>query len=264
MLQRHLATALAVGALALTAACSDSTTGTDTSVSASATLDAATVAGDAMASDVEAMLSGSGQAGILAADNEDDPSSGCLFSQGLFRCPIRLRGGLGWQSTLTFYDAASAQQDGYDPMTTASIHIDSDISGSVDRGPWSADIIRHRHFIVSGLEGDETTRIWDGEGSDTLHRQRVNAPGTTREYEVTSHVTVTSVVVPVGGSNPWPTSGTMSMEMTFTAIQGPDAGTTFTRSASVTFDGTPQPGFLCGGRHFRLHLETHAVEETDG
>ncbi|MCH8868246.1 MAG: hypothetical protein IIC85_00915, partial [Chloroflexi bacterium] len=55
-----------------------------------------------------------------------------------------------------FFDGAGNLQEAYDELTTASMHIVSEMSGEFTRENWSATIARTRDMIITGLEGEET------------------------------------------------------------------------------------------------------------
>lgn len=255
--------AIAITTAALFACSSDSsTTGTTGNPSAAVTAEAAMVSGDAVNSDVQMMIPGAGSANlVLFDDGRDDPSSGCRLDLLRFRCPPRVSGGLTINSSLTFFDAGGVAQAAFDSLTTASMHIDVDVAGTITHDSWQSDVARHRHFIVTGLLGTETSRTWNGQGSDTLHRTTVR-DSVTREFEVTVNTTLTDVVIPVRGSR-HPTSGTETQVVTMTETSGDQPGQTFTFTATYTFDGTVRIPFLFGGRRFHLDLDADAVSEDD-
>ena len=255
------AAAYAAAALGL-AACSGTAsnmTGVTGTPNSSVTKAAAMVASNSATGDANLIMPGSRGANLVMLD-DDNPAAGCTLEILRWRCPPRVSSGLTVNSTVTFFDAANVQQAAYDTLTTASIHIDSDISGTVQHGSWTADVSRHRHFIVTGLLGTETTRTWNGFGSDTLHRTMVTDSTTTREFDVTVNTTVTNVVVPVG-SGGRPTSGTITKVVTMTEIAGDQPGQTFTFTSTFTFNGSAQIPFSLGGLHFHLDLDADAFSE---
>ena len=262
MTTRYLSlAAVSFAALGLFACSSDSSmTGTTGNPSAAVTAEAAMVSSDAMSSDAQLMMPAAGSANLVSFDDDHgDPSFGCHLAVLRFMCPPRVAGGLTITSSITFFDASGAAEAAFDSLLTASMHIDVDISGTTTHESWQSDVARHRHFVVTGLAGVETSRTWNGFGSDTLSRTRVRDT-VTREFTVTINTTLTDVVVPVHGGR-HPTSGTATQVVTMTETSGDQPGKTFTFTATYTFDGTVRIPFLFGGRHFHLDLDADEASE---
>lgn len=166
-----------------------------------------------------------------------------------------LGGALSGTRSVTFYDAAGVVQDAYDALTTARIHYLAEVEGSVSRGAWSASVARSRDETVSGLEGEETTRTFDGTGSESVERSRHLDDGTERNYRMNGSSTKTAVVVPVPGSEPrWPLSGTIqrTVEVEITGGEGGDRSRTL--EVTVTFDGDSTALATVGDRTFEIDL----------
>lgn len=158
--------------------------------------------------------------------------------------------------TITFFDASGVEQDGYDGATTASIRFTFDASGSVERETWSASVERHRELTVSGLAGQETTRTWNGGGTETIARSRTSDEHGTRTYELEGDFTIANVVVPVPGSDaPWPLSGTVTRHYAVTRT-GPDGEVTRERTVVITFNGTQTATAVVNGETFEIDLGT--------
>jgi hypothetical protein len=158
--------------------------------------------------------------------------------------------------TITFFDAAGAEQDRYDALTTASIRFTFDLSVAAERGPWSAAIERHRELIVSGLAGAETTRTWNGSGTESITRSRMSDENGTRTYDLEGEFTVANVVVPVPGSEArWPLSGTISHHWLVTRTSA-SGDVTRERTVVITFDGTQTATAVVDGETFEIDLST--------
>ncbi len=166
-------------------------------------------------------------------------------------------GSLSGTRSVTFYDADGYTQAAYDSLTTASIHVVFDLSGDVTRGGWSAGIDRTRDWTVSGLEGHETTRTFNGSGTETVSRSRTSQDGTQSSFDINGSITYDDVVVPVPGSDPrWPLSGTITRTMTVNVVNGPNGDVTRTVDATVTFDGTSTATAVVNGRTIQIDLTT--------
>lgn len=164
-------------------------------------------------------------------------------------------GGLQVSRTVTFFDAAGAEQPAYDSLTTASIHLQMIVLGNVTRASWSGTVDRELDMTVSGLAGQETTATWTGTGSSKTTRTRVSDGSTTRTYDMSGSTTVQDVVAPrphtAGG---WPLSGTITHHVTVTRTDGTGAGTTRNVDVVVTFDGTQYATVTVNGQTFTLDL----------
>lgn len=168
-----------------------------------------------------------------------------------------LGGALSGTRSVTFYDATGAEQDRYDAETTASIHYVMEVAGSVERDAWSASLERTRDEIVSGLAGRETTRTFNGTGTEHVSRSRHLDDGSDRSYVMDGEFTKSNVVVPVPGAETrWPLSGTIHRTMTVVVTNGPDGDRTRTVDITITFDGDETATGTINGRTFEIDLST--------
>lgn len=158
--------------------------------------------------------------------------------------------------TVTFYDVEGVEQDGYDPLTTASIHTTLSVEGEVSRDGYEWSLSRSRDMTVTGLEGEETERTWNGTGEEDRSRARFSASGDTRSYEMSGTLTVDDVVRGVPrAEHPYPLSGTITRNVTVEVTNGPRGDETLTRTVVVTFDGTRYPSLTVNGEAFELDLD---------
>lgn len=253
-------------ALLVATACSDST-GTSASVNDNeATADLARVAGEAIATDLGLLFAGetdgmSFTAGTHRGDALDRETAGCIREGGRRVCSGTNEGTLTHTRSFAFYDASGTIQANFNPATTASINIQSTLSGTVTRPGFTATIARERNMTLSGLAGAETERTWNGTGSGTENSTATGDRGT-RTYSGTSKDTTTNLVVRLPrADNPWPQSGSIVRRMDATAtFEGAQSGTrTFARRAVVTFNGTAVVSLQVGNRNCTLNLLTRAV-----
>ena len=238
--------AAAVTGLLLLGACSDQPT--SPALSAGDQLldaDVAQVAADGAAQDVDIMRDvgfgtrfGLGFGPILGPPRTD----GCTYANGRWTCPDISRGGLTFSRSFAFYDAAGQPMEQYDANQTASINVQTSVAGEVSHDNWSATIDRQRNMTVSGLQGDEQKRTWNGTGTSEESGSRHNDQGETRTYNMSAEVTVDNVEIPHGhnpSQDPWPLSGTITRHV---SIQVLDANGNVVRQAertvTITFDGT--------------------------
>lgn len=230
------ASTLALAALAA-AACSD---GTSPELADDAVLEAvAVVAADATLEDVSVMstplLFGGGGPGAVGG-----------FGPG---------GSFEGARTVTFFDGNGGEQEAYDPLTTASIHIEVEIQAEVEREYWTASVHRIRNLTVSGLEGEETTRQWDGTGSQQVARSRHLEDGTEYTFEMAGSFVIEAVVVPVPGTSdtPWPLSGSITRTIHVSGV-GPDGEFGRTVEITILFDGDDTATAVVDGETYEIDL----------
>lgn len=220
------------------AACSDTAgpDGTDSQFESLLTLDVAMVSADALIEDLaELQLAFGGGLG------------------GAFAAPLdRVR-------TVTYYDADGNEQEAYDEVTTASVHIVSEISGEMARESWSGTISRTRDITVTGLEGDETTRTASGTGSSAVFRSSHSDENGDRSYDMSGTSVITDVVLSVPREeNSYPLSGTITRDMTAVIVNGPNGDETRTRHVVITFNGTQFATMTVDGESFEVDLSTRS------
>jgi len=236
---RHLPKyGLAVPGVIMLAACSDITgssgpDGTGLQLGSLLNLDVAMVSADALIEDVaELQLDFSGAIGGMSAKPVEAMSSTPLK---------RVR-------EVTYYDTDGNEQDAYDGITTASVHIASEISGERARDNWSSSVSRMREITVTGLEGNEVIRTANGIGSSTRSRSYHSDADGDRSYEMSGSSVITDVVRAVRKeeNNPfaprekilYPLSGTITRDVTVVILNGRNGDETRTKHVIITFNGT--------------------------
>jgi hypothetical protein len=232
-----------IGAAATLAACSQDQLAPD--VAAQLDQDIAVVSTDATAQDVELMR---GPGGTFGLRLPADPSR--------FECGSFAWGGVTITRSCTFLDADGNSQDAYDPETTASVTLHAEVTGSIERGDWSAtSFSRVRDLTATGLLGDETSITWNGTGSGSTNKVRHTSAGDEVQFDMTSSEAVTDVVIPVPRTDTgWPLSGTVHKTVTVTITGGTHDGTTWTRDVTITFDGTQYATVTVNGETFTVDL----------
>ncbi len=236
--------ALALGILTL-AGCSD-TVGLEDALDDSVTLDVAMIAADAAIDELSDM--------------------GLLFRGGALGAPAGAASGTRTH-TATFFDIDGNEQAERDPLTTASIHLVIESTHEFDRDNWSATGTRSRDLMITGLEGEETTRTVNGTGSGTVTRSQHSDSTGTRTYDMTSTSVVEDVVHPVPrADHAWPLSGTITRDVTIhvnhirldNVVNGPNGDVTKTRTVVITFNGTNLPTMTVDGESFEIDLSTRS------
>ncbi len=164
--------------------------------------------------------------------------------------------------TVTFYDVGGVIMDAYNAETTASINIVVEASGDVEREGWTATVTRSRDLTVSGLEGPETSRTWDGTGSGTVTGSQHSDEHGDRSYDMASSVVIDAVARDLPRDlNPWPMSGTITRIVTVT-ITTADGVVTRGRTVELTFDGTQYAVMMIEGDDTVYEVDLDA-RETD-
>lgn len=156
--------------------------------------------------------------------------------------------------TVTFYDAEGLEQEAYDADLTASINFVVVLEGDLSREGFEWSLDRSRDMTVSGLLGDEETRIWNGSGSEDRSRARVLADDGLRTYQFSGSFQVEEVVRPVNVPAPrWPLSGTITRNVEIN-VEGPNGSRSVTREVVVTFDGDATAIMTVNGTAYEVDL----------
>jgi hypothetical protein len=157
--------------------------------------------------------------------------------------------------TVEFFDAAGDPQDAYNPETTASVHIVSEMSGAIERDNWTATGTRSRDMWVTGLELQETSRTWNGTTAGTSTRSQHTDENGTRSYGMVMTGTIVNVVrLLPRAENPWPESGTITRHITVTIVNGPNGDEVRERDVTITFNGTQFALLVVDGEQFEIDL----------
>jgi hypothetical protein len=171
-----------------------------------------------------------------------------------------VEGSTFFSRTRTFYDAAGEEQERYDPETTASIHTVTSVERTISHTFWSASIDRDRDMWVTGLEGEETRRTWNGTGTGDVQRSRHPEDGSVRTYDMQSVSVVDDVVRGVPRSQfPYPLSGTITR--TIHAVITID-GVEEVRDVVtvITFDGDNTASLTVNDESFEVNLDEQGVK----
>lgn len=178
--------------------------------------------------------------------------SGCAWdaaTQSFVCAQEPRRDGLVETRGYQFLDASGAAQGAYDSVTTASIKLDSHLSGTTTHGRWST-VDDVRALVMSGLAGDETTRIWNGTAASSRQDSVLDANGTKVLRTTAATTTVENVVVPKPWQrDSWPTSGTIT-----THVVSNDGTSTIDLTGVLTFNGTALATLVVGGITYTIDL----------
>jgi hypothetical protein len=237
---------LALSLLGL-AACSE-TVGPDSALEESVTLDVAMIAADAAIDEFRdmALLFGGGALPVFGGEGLPAPMGMATHDRP-------------GTHTATFFDADGTEQDARDPLTTASVHLVIESTHEFSRDSWSGTGTRSRDVLITGLEGEETTRTVNGTGSGTVDRSQHTDEDGTRTYDMTSASVIEDVVHPVPRTDvAWPVSGTITRDVTVNIVNGPNGDVSETRHVVITFNGTNLPTMTIDGEIFEIDLATRS------
>ncbi len=225
-------------------ACDDVGTEPDAIDDAALRADVALVAADGVFEDLSVMLA---PAALSMAGGGPD-----LVSYGG-------QGSYTFSKDVTFYAEDGSEQNEYDDLLTASIHVVWALERSREHTFWSADIQRNREMTVTGLLGEETERTWNGEADADVFRSR-HKDEATRTYDMEMEATHTDVVRGVPrADNPWPLSGTIVRQVHVIVMEGDEVIGERDVTATITFNGTQFVLMNVDGDEFEIDLAERGV-----
>ena len=159
--------------------------------------------------------------------------------------------------TATYFDADGIEQADRDPLTTASIHVVIASTHEFSRASWTATGSRTRDLMITGLEGEETSRTVNGTGSSSVARSRHTDKNGARTYDMSSTSVIENVVHPVPRTDDtWPLSGTITRHVTVNIVNGKDGDVTKSRTVVITFNGTNLAAMTVDDETFEIDLST--------
>ena len=248
-------------------ACGDSTD--LTSLDDAVVLDAAMLAADATIEEVYLWALPWGLVGAPSGHGSSGfDGEGVAPGHGGPDGPAFLKDRITRTRSVTFFDAEGTEQDAYDPVATASVELLLEMEGSIERGAFVAEVARSREMTVSGLEGEESERTWNGSGTSSMLRSGVLQDGTDRSHSMEGTFIFEDVVVPIPGNEPpYPLSGTIRRSMVMTRTT-PDGTETREVEIVITFDGTETATAVVNGEVMEIDLtdrqRRHPFRPRDG
>ncbi len=199
--------------------------------------------------------------GSIGAGNEFRVTA-CTFtaSSGRFECPSETWLGFTLTRSYTFSDGSGTPLTTFDPNQIASFNVRAGLTGNASLGNWSGTIDWQRDFSVTGLSPTATSWTWNGTGTATITSSRTTVGGDTRTYNLDLTTQVNDLVVPYPlSAGQYPTSGSITKNVSVTYIGGKFDGQTTTRTVTATFNGTQTARLTIGSTEWDLNLATGAV-----
>ncbi len=230
---------LVLGVASLALACDQGTTAPAGDADGDVLTEAlATVSADAAIEDL------AGMSEMLPGPAAVGPADGMGARRNLIR-----------ERTVTYFDESGAEQPGYDPALTASIHSVFTLEGEIERPGMEATLSRSRDLWVTGLLGDEVTRTFNGTGEEAHSRTRVRDDQGLRTFEMEATAVITDVVRAVDReAQPWPLSGTITRSWRVVIGTSQNGEVVRERTATITFDGTQYALLVIDGEEFEVDL----------
>jgi hypothetical protein len=165
----------------------------------------------------------------------------CTFSEstGRVTCPENERHGLTVNVSYAFKDAGNVAQARFDTLTTNSVNVQTEVSGTKTRhdGAVTSTVSHESDRTVTGLAAGSTERTVSGTAE--AHESTTGTrDGVTFTAERVAYDTTAGLVIPlVDGRPTLPSAGTVVRRMNV-SITKADVTTTKSRREKVTFDGT--------------------------
>jgi len=110
-------------------------------------------------------------------------------------------------------------------------------------------------MTVTGLAGVETTRTFNGTGTEDVVRSRTLDDGSESTFDLEGSFTHEDLVVPVpGSSTKYPLSGRITRTMEVTVVNSPKGDFTRDVTVVVTFDGDSTATAVVDGKTYEIDL----------
>jgi len=178
-----------------------------------------------------------------------DSTPDCPLENGTFVCTHDRHGGTA-EVRITFMDASGQTQSDYDEDVTAQVHVVSEMERNLQRESSIGYSMRSSDLTVSGLAGDEQTRMWTGQASGESSRS-----GERGSADVQFSSDAQSVVIPhPRADDSWPTSGTMRSVVSGEFTDADGVQSTVQTDLFVEFNGTQFPDATLNGEAMELDL----------
>jgi hypothetical protein len=261
-------TMIAAGVLIGVAACSDGTgpqQAQDPLLDELVDQEILSVVADGVSQDLDLIRAfGPGMIGgpLMHPGGPTDGSPGsCTFDGTSHVCSRGTMDALEMSRSVTFFDAAGDPMESYHPELTDSIRFVFDLEGSRegfrDETSILATIDRHQEKTVSGLLNTETTREWNGEGTDETYREITNPLGEQFTFKLEATTQAEQVIMPVPDGTDemrWPLSGTISKQVTVAVTRFNGDTVNRERNVVIEFNGTNIVTILINGEPTEVDL----------
>ena len=265
---------IAAGVVFVAAACSDGTgpQAQDPLLDAVVDQEILSVVADGVSQDLDLIRAfGPGMIGgpLMHPGGPTDGSPGsCTFDGTSHVCTRGSMDALEMSRSVTFFDEFGDPMEEYHPELTGSIKFVFDLEGSRegfrDETSILATIDRHQEKTVSGLLNTETTREWNGEGTDETYREITNPIGEQSAFELEATTEAEQVIMPVPDGTDemrWPLSGTITKQVKVTLTRFNGETVNRERNVVIEFNGTNIVTILINGEPTEVDLAQRRDED---
>jgi hypothetical protein len=166
----------------------------------------------------------------------------CTFDSGSGRvsCPDRTERGLTIKTSFAFSDEAGVAQAKFDSLTTNSVNVKTDVSGTRSRhdGKITSTLTHTSDRTISGLAAGKTERTVNGTAKA---HEEINGTRDSVSFTAVRNAadTTTGLVIPIVDGRPTiPSAGTVIRTMSVSITPAGGTATNRSRREEVTFDGT--------------------------
>ena len=165
----------------------------------------------------------------------------CAYDAGSGRvvCDAVTHGGLSIVRSAAYKDGTGGVQTAFDSLTTNTINIRVNVSGTKVRRDNDTSVVEHHSDrTVAGLAPGSTQRTVNGTSAGT---ENITGSNTTGAFTALRTIgdTITGVVIPVQSSGPaFPTAGTVIRSAQVTLTYAGQSPTTSTRREVITYNGS--------------------------
>lgn len=160
-------------------------------------------------------------------------------ASGRVSCDPVTRNGLTIARSAAYADANGQTQESFDSLTTNTVNVRVDVSGTRVRRDGDTTTVQHTSDrTVTGLASGSTQRTVNGTSAGSETTVGSDSVGTFNAVRTIGD-TIQGVVVPVDSSGAgYPTAGTIIRSMTVSATYAGQVPSTSSRREVVTFDGS--------------------------
>jgi hypothetical protein len=161
-------------------------------------------------------------------------------ASGRVSCQPETRNGLTVTRSAAYTDASGAVQEEFDSLTTSSVNVQVEVTGSRTRRDGNTTTVQHNSDrTVTGLAEGSTQRTVNGTSAGTETTTGTDSVGTFNAVRIIGD-TIQNVIVPASAddSTAYPTAGSIIRSMQVSATYEGQTPSNTSRREVVTFDGS--------------------------
>jgi hypothetical protein len=186
-------------------------------------------------------LAGAGLGLGLGHDRLGELPGTCTYdaASGRVNCEPESRDGLTITRSAAYSDASGAAQAEFDSLTTNTVNVQIEVTGSKSRRDGNTTTVQHTSDrTVTGLAQGSSRRTINGSSAGNETTTGTDSVGTFNAVRIIGD-TVQDVVIHASSNQPtYPTAGTIIRSMQVSATYQGQSPTTISRREVVRFDGS--------------------------